>query len=131
MQVPSPKTFTHMRPTSTISAGGRTIPATPTTIETGVPGLFSPSGTRAIPSEFGVFEQMEDTLYLEPVDDDGDDRVVQAGDLLEDEDNGNVWKAIKPGNTFENPALYNVGRKVKHHIEIAVERVNPDTQKLA
>ena len=132
MHVPSPHTFTHYRrDAATMDANGRMIPGALTTVETGVPGLFSPSGTRSIPTDMGGFELMEDTIYLEAVDDFETTRVVRAGDLFKDEDTNNVWKAQAPGNTFENPALYAVGRRVKHHIEFAVERVDPEAQHLA
>lgn len=131
LHIPSPHTFTHKRPTSTLDASGRKVPGAPTEIETAIPGMMTPAGTGTFPNAFGVIETMNDMIFLEAIDDDGATRVVRAGDLLIDEDTDDVWEATGPGNTYQNPSLFRSGQTVKHHIEVTVIRADPEAVHLA
>jgi len=129
LKIPSPHTFTHKRPTSTI-VSNRKVQGTPTTVEIKVPGLMAPGGTSDFGTPFGAIEVLQDMIFLEAEDNNGDTRQVRIGDLLIHEDTGNVWRATAPGNVFENPALYRSGRKVGHHIQVNVERADAEAMHL-
>ena len=131
LHIPSPHSFTQKRPTSTLDANGRKVIGVPTEIEVGIPGMMCPAGTGSEQTAFGVMETMNDIIVLEAVDDNDDPRVVQAGDLLIDEDTNNVWEATAPGNTYQNPSLFRRGLKIKHHLDVVVIRADPETTRLA
>lgn len=125
----TPHRVAHKRPTST-TVGGRKVPGAPTAVESSVPCLIAPAATLTYPTPFAVIEAQDNLIFVKALKDDGTLRQVQTGDLLIDEDTNDVWKAREPGLLYQNPSGFQAGVRKKHHIEVRVDRADPENKVL-